>query len=267
MRWLDRLERRLHWLAFPGLFRYLALIGGVAYLCQAINPQIGRALAFDRDKILDGEWWRVLSFAFTPMGMMPLSGMTAVFLFFGILIAFLVSDSLEQVWGATRTTLYILTGWIGLAVGQFLLGGESMGGSYLYASAFFAFATYFPRYEFRLFFILPVQVRFLAWLSFGLMVLSVIVAPLTILLVLPTLIPYALWVLPQHARQQATLAAAAQRRRKFNASKQPESEAFHRCATCHRTERDDPSLEFRTFPDGTEFCLEHLPESPPDSAT
>jgi Zn-dependent protease len=39
-------------------------------------------------------------------------------------------------------------------------------------------------------------------------------------------------------------------------------EAFHRCATCGKTERDSPTLDFRVCSecaDGQEYCPEHLP--------
>jgi Zn-dependent protease len=40
---------------------------------------------------------------------------------------------------------------------------------------------------------------------------------------------------------------------------------FHRCATCGRTERDDPGLEFRVCTecaDGGEYCTEHMDDHP-----
>ena len=45
-------------------------------------------------------------------------------------------------------------------------------------------------------------------------------------------------------------------------AKVEEFAAFHRCAVCGRTERDDPTLDFRACSecsDGQEYCLEHLP--------
>ena len=56
----------------------------------------------------------------------------------------------------------------------------------------------------------------------------------------------------------------AVRRRKFEASKMPESESLHRCASCGKTEHDDADLEFRVAGDGEEYCKEHLPGNPPD---
>lgn len=260
MRWLERLEDRLHWLAFPGLFKYLALTGVVVTGSFWLNPGIEEALRFDRDLILNGEVWRLFGFALAPMGLFGFGALGILFLYFATMIAFLVNDSLEEIWGATRTTLYLLATIFGLVAGQFMLGQSLPStGFYLYNAMFLAFATYFPTYEFRLFLILPVQVRWLAWLSLALMLFSVISQPLMIWLVFPTLLPYAIWVLPGIIKNRKGLAEAAVRRRKFEAASVRE-EAFHRCAVCNRTEKDNDDLEFRTYPDGTEYCVDHLPD-------
>jgi hypothetical protein len=125
---------------------------------------------------------------------------------------------------------------------------------------FLAFATYFPTYEFRLFLILPVQLRWLAWLSLAVMVYSMLSEPLLAWLVIPTLLPYGVWILPGYLKNRKGLAEAAVRRRKFESVSKSDGTAFHRCAVCNRTEKDDDELEFRTFPDGTEYCVDHLPE-------
>lgn len=263
MHWLERLEKRLHWIAIPGIFKYLALFGVAISIAQWMSPAMAHAIAFDQKKILAGEFWRLFAFAFAPMGLIPPSAFGALALVFGTMIAFLVSDSLEEAWGPTRTTLYLITTWLGLVVGQFLFQIDiPIGGVFLYLSMFLAFATYFPRYEFRLFLILPVQVRWIAWFMFGMTLLSVLgSAPLFGVFAF-ALAPYALWVLPPFIRDRKALAKAAVRRQKFHAkASDGTDDAFHRCEVCQRTENDDPDLEFRTFLDGTEYCLEHLPES------
>ncbi|MCH7224500.1 hypothetical protein [Haloferula sp. A504] len=260
MRWLERMEDRLHWVAIPGLFKYLAMLGVLVSAVSWINPDVASIIAFDRAKILDGEYWRLLSFGFAPMGVFGFSVFGVLFLVFATFIAFLVSDSLEEVWGPTRTTLYLLSVWVGLMIGPMILDPHtSFIGTYLYLAMFFAFATYFPRYEFRLFAILPVQVRWLAWIGFGIMVLSLLGHLPLISVVLPTLLPYGLWVLPTFLRDRKALAEAGLRRRKFQSKALPEDQAFHRCAECDRTELTDPELDFRTMLDGTEYCVEHLP--------
>lgn len=266
MRWLDRIEDRLHWLAFPGLYKYLALTGVVVNAWGWLNPSGPSMLDFSLIGILNGEVWRIFSFALTPNGLFPLGALGVLFLYFATRITFLISDSLEEIWGPTRTTLYILLAWAGLVVGQALMIlPVPMSGIMIGLSLFLAFATLFPKYEFHLFLVLPVQVRWLGWAAFAMAIYGVIRVPLTILLVLPALVPYGLWVLPDFIRNRKGLAQAAVRRRKFEAAALSDGHTFNRCSVCKRTEKDDEDLEFRTYADGTEYCLDHLPDD--DSET
>ena len=263
MRWLDRIESRLDGLQFPGLFKYLTFLGVIAYACQWARPDIAALLDFDRALILSGEVWRVFTFLFAPMGMQRFTPFGALFLFFAVQIAFLISDSLESVWGPTRTTLYIVVAALGLVVSQFLFDSGWRGsGSMVYTSLFLAFATLFPKVEFSFFFLFPVQVRIFGWITGVLLLLNAITLPASLTASLPALIPYALWVLPDILHGRKSLVAAARRRRQFQVAGQPESTAFHRCEVCRRTERDSDELEFFTLPDGKEYCADHLPPQP-----
>jgi len=64
MPWLDKLERRAGWLAFPGLFRFFVLLQALALVLSWMNPHLGALLEFDRAKILSGEIWRLFTFLF-----------------------------------------------------------------------------------------------------------------------------------------------------------------------------------------------------------
>jgi len=250
----------LEWLHFPGLFKYLTFLGVIAYACQWARPDIALLLDFDREKILAGEVWRVFTFLFAPMGLQSFSPVGVFFLFFAVQIAFMISDSLEEAWGTTRSTLYILVGWLGLIIAQFVFAPYSLASGLLFSSSmFFAFATLYPRVELMLFFILPVQVRILGWISAVILAMTVLRNPASLVLVFPAMLPYLLWVLPDVIHSRKSLVKAAHRRRKFQVASGPESQAFHRCDTCGRTERDSHDLEFYTLPDGKEYCQEHLP--------
>lgn len=257
---MDRIERRFEWLAFPGLFKYLTLLGVLVYVCQWVSPDLANVLDFDRDKILQGQVWRLFTFLVAPMGLHSFTPLGALFLYFAVRIAFLISDSLEELWGATKLTLYIVLAWVGLAASHFVFDiGPAMSGALIYTSLFLAFATCFPQVRFLMFFILPVEVRWLGWLAAVMLALGCLRAPVLLLLVVPAMLPYAIWLLPDIASGRKRLAEASVRRRRFEAAKVPEAEPFHRCETCGRTERDSPDLEFRVLPDGTEYCTEHLP--------
>jgi hypothetical protein len=261
VRWLEKIERRLDWIHFEGLFKYLTFLGVIVYACQWAQPGFALMLDFDRQKILSGEVWRVFTFLFTPMGLESFTPFGVLFLFFAVRISFMISDALEGEWGATRTTLYILTVWIGLVASHFIFDMPSVAsGSMLYTSLFLAFATLFPKVEFLMFFLFPVQVRIFGWITGVLLLLNAFVYPPSLMITIPGLIPYALWVLPDVIHGRKTLVKAAQRRREFKIASKPEGTTFHRCETCQRTERDPADLQFYTLPDGKEYCEEHLPK-------
>ncbi|MEK7952634.1 hypothetical protein [Luteolibacter soli] len=255
----------MDWLHFPGLFKYLTFLGVIAYAFQWTGKDIAEILEFDWDKILTGQVWRLFSFLFAPIGLQSFTAWGVFMLFFAVQLAFMISDSLEEAWGTTRTTLYILLGWGGLLVVQLLLSllvGFSFSlpcGLLFSASMFFAFATLYPKVELMIMFILPVQVRILGWIGGIVMLLTVITSPWSLVLIFPAMLPYLLWVLPDVIHGRKSLVKAAQRRRKFQVASRPEALAFHRCESCGRTERDSEDLQFYTLPDGKEYCQEHLP--------
>jgi len=258
---LGQLERRLGWLSFPGLLRYYALLYALVYLLRLVRPDIGEFLDFDRSKILAGEVWRVVTFLFASSGSFGFGGVGLVLMVFLVMIAFMMSDALEDAWGVFKTTLFLICGILGLVAANFVFPQlMPNSGLLLYGSAFFAFATLFPKVEFLLFFILPVQVRVLAWIQAAVMVLAVFadlrLAPFFLL----GFANYLIFAGIPALRGTARVIESAQRRRRFNAAKEPASAAFHTCASCDRTDVTDPGLEFRVGRDGREFCSDHLPE-------
>lgn len=261
MAFLDRLERKFGWLSFPGFLRYYALFQALVYGLQFVRPNIGALLDFDRAKILSGEVWRVITFLFASSGN-GYSMLGAVFLIFMIQIAFMISDALEDSWGEFRTSIFYYTGILCTIGANFLFDGIFPGSGYLlYGAAFFAFATLFPRVVFQLFFVLPVQVRFLAFLSAAFLLLAAIGSPILFPYFLICLLNYLLWAGIPALRGRAAVLRAGARRQSFQAQVRPgETETFHRCAVCGRTELDSSALEFRVGADGEEYCTDHLPQ-------
>lgn len=258
---LDRLERKIGWLGFPAFLRYYALFHALVYALQIFRPDIGRLLEFDRELILKGEVWRVVTFLFSSSGMAGIGLMGAFFFYFMVMIAFMMSDALEGAWGVFRTTLFFYVGWLTLVLANFVCPAVIDGSGFiLYGAAFLAFATLFPKVEFRLFFILPVQVRFLGMLQGLLILLTVIRQPNLIPFFLLAYANYLLWAGIPALRGQARVLQSAQKRSVFNSKKLPAGEAFHRCEICNRTDLSNPELEFRTGEDGKDYCEDHVPK-------
>lgn len=258
---LGSLERRWGWMSFPGFLRYYALMHALVYVLQLVRPDMGALLEFDRGRILSGEVWRVVTFLFSSSGFSGVGLMGALFFYFMVMIAFMMSDALEGAWGVFKTSLFYYCGIFGLIVANFVIPNAMPGSGFLiYGTAFFAFATLFPRLEFLMFFILPVQVRFLAMIQAGMMVLGVLGNWLLLPFFLLGCANYLIFAGIPALRGTALVIESAQRRKRFNAAKEPEHEAFHACAVCGRTDVSDPRLEFRVGSDGREYCADHLPE-------
>ena len=194
-----------------------------------------------------------------------------LFMFIAVMIAFMINDSLEHAWGVFRTSVYcfgvMLCQIVGLTVLSLVsipmaaMGLSTMGGVIFYEAIFLAFATVYPRYEFRLFFILPVQVWVLGVIAGILIVLqSISLASLGFHGILQAiylyfvLLPYLVWAVPRLIRYSKERGQTAARRAKFQQKSLPASESFHKCEQCGATDASHPERDFRITEDERELC-------------
>ncbi len=114
-------------------------------------------LSFNKALILQGQVWRLVTFVFIPEGTSP------IFIFFTLYFYYLIGTALENRWGSRRFNLYYLIGILGADLGGMLTGyGTS---HYLNLSLFLAFACLYPDFEILLFFVLPVKIKYIAYLD------------------------------------------------------------------------------------------------------
>lgn len=260
MTFIDRLERRFGWLAFPGFLRYYALFHILVFVLQLFAPDIGAALAFDRAKIFSGEIWRVVTMFFANPQFGRPSLLNIALLIFAVNFVFMVSDGLENAWGAFKASLFYYTGIFLVLLANFVYPfAIPASGVTLFGAAFIAFATLFPRTEILLFFIIPIQVRFLGMFAAALIVLSAISMPILLPFYFLAYTNYFIWAGIPAMRGTARMIESGKRKRAFHSGKTAASEAFHTCVVCKKTDVSDPQLEFRIGMDGEEYCTEHLP--------
>ena len=258
---LNKLERKFDWLAFPGLFKCLTIIGALVFAISWTKPAFGELLDFDKAKILAGEWWRIPTFVFASEATGPPTAFTFVLFFCAVSFAFTISDGLEREWGFTRTTLFLLVGWGALLAGAwFLPGSPTFPGSWLYGTAFLAFAWFYPDYPLRLFFFIPVPCHLLAKLNLAIILLMSLLEPESIPFLLVAHLNLLIWIAPLLWKSRKLLFKARAKRREYQSKLRPVREAFHTCRVCQRTEHHAPSLDFRVGHDGQEYCDEHLPQ-------
>lgn len=115
--------------------------------------------ALHRGAIIDGELWRLLTFQFLVS--------SPIWLLFELLILWIMGSAIEEELGTARfVAFYLIAGLVtagaGLAMNVVMLGAYFKGIALLAA-----FALRFPEHVFYIFFILPVKVKWLAWISVG----------------------------------------------------------------------------------------------------
>ena len=157
---LGRLERRFGKYAVENVAPVIVGGMGLAFVLSMLQPTFAKLLELDLGLVARGQVWRLVTFLFLPP---PTS---ALWVIFALSISWTVMSSLEAEWGAFKFNLYYLLGALG-TIAAALVTRQSITNAYLNSTLFLAFATVFPRYEIRLFFILPVQVRWLALLDAG----------------------------------------------------------------------------------------------------
>lgn len=171
MKWLDRLERKMGNFYIPNLMKYLCLAMAGIYILEYLPlPRSAvQLLYFDRELILQGQIWRVFTFLFVP-GFGSLLGAVLRLYFY-----YFLGTALERTWGSRKFNLYIFVGWLGCVICGFLMGFAT--NSFLYTTLLLAFAVLYPEMEIMLFFILPVKVKWIGWLTAAFLLYSLLVNP------------------------------------------------------------------------------------------
>jgi membrane associated rhomboid family serine protease len=256
MSFLDKLERRIGFIAIPGLIRAVVALTALVFLLVLLNPGFEKFLALNPALIMRGEVWRLITYIFLPQTLSPLWLVLALwFLWF-------IGEGLERAWGAFRLTLYFFVGMIGTTIAAFAARDTSFSNSMLVAALFFAFATFFPDEIIYIFFILPVKVKWLAWVSAAFLFYGFVVGSNAYRFALvAALSNYLIFFGPGFIHRARHRQEIATRRRRFELQTRSEEEPLHRCAVCGATELSDPNREFRVSRNGEEYCLEHLPRA------
>ena len=114
MTYLDRLERRIGFIAIPGLIRAVVALTALVFVLVLLNPGFEKFLALNPARIMRGEVWRLVTYIFLPQSLSPLWLVLALwFLWF-------IGEGLERAWGPLRLTLYFFVGMIGTTIAAFI---------------------------------------------------------------------------------------------------------------------------------------------------
>lgn len=168
IRSIDRLERKFGKFAIRGLMLYITIGNLAVFILNYIMPSLNLTvkLMLIPSLVLRGEVWRLVTYVFIP----PQANI--FFIFFVIYFYYMIGTTLEHEWGSFKLTVYYLIGMLGTTIAAFFTG--STDATHLNLSLFLAFAYLFPNYEILIFFILPVKIKYLAWLNWAFIAFTVI---------------------------------------------------------------------------------------------
>ena len=263
----------------PNLMLVIAIGNVIVYFLSMIDPSnvVYSWLCFSRSAILRGQIWRLFTYIFT-----YLCDSAGMYLFLAVVAMFCYYQFgriLEQYWGSLRFNLYYLTGIVLTDIAALLLGYPATAGA-MNLSLFLAVATIAPEATVRLMFILPLKMKWLAWVYLGFAAWDVVTyllrfGFLTFFWVYP-LVPLLNYFL-FFGRDVKNLLPASMRYRR---PKQPKTHArpnpnwasgyhsrsgekpyWHKCTVCGRTDTDYPNLEFRYCSKCNGYycyCIDHI---------
>ena len=261
------------WLAIGNLLVW------VLYLVQPSNPLFYNLLCFNPEKILSGEVWRLVTY---PLVYLCESGsiLGIITLFF----FYWCGMVLEQYWGTFRFNVFYLSGVLltdlaGLIIalvaraegGFALLLSQVLGVGfigYVNFSLLLAAATVLPEEQVRIWFVLPVKMKWLAWFDLGFTLFELVRSLIFILqfglgsvsmylLLLVPLVAVGNWllffgkqaanILPDFLRYHPTRKSWKRKVKQGRIYEVPnkQGQARFRCTVCGRTELSNPGLEFR----------------------
>ena len=264
----------------PNLMLYISLGTALVYILSAIDNSytLYNLLYFDREAILHGQVWRLVTYPLTYNGGNPLLTFIALICYYSL------GRAIENIWGTFRFNLFYFSGIVMMDVFCLLFGGEASA-YYLNLSLFLSYATLYPNAGFLFLFIIPVKAWIFALFDLVLTFYDVIILTAAgyfpySLFPLVALLNYFLFfgkdvlnVIPLTWRLNARRLFKKKSAKKtgtipfpnagsYEASvAQPKAPYTHKCTVCGRTDVTNPELEFRYCSrcNGYHcYCSEHI---------
>jgi hypothetical protein len=228
------------------------------------NPLFYRLLCFDPYAVAEGEVWRVITYplVFVTESSRPLLAIV------GLLFFYWCGLVLEQLWGTLRMNVYYLTGVLLTALAA-LLTKYAASAIYVNLSLVLAMAALQPDEMVRLYFVIPIKMKWLAWVHLGFTLYEVVKGLIAMIRLLHAgsdylflgwivpLVPIAVFllffgsqavnILPDFLRLHPTRKSWARKVKQGRIYEVPnrQAQARFRCTVCGRTELTNPGLEFR----------------------
>lgn len=154
-KFLSRIEWKINRYAIRDLMKYLciAMLGVFILDFLPLKANASDLLYFNRDLILKGQVWRLITFI-----ILPPSG-SLIWILINLYFYYFLGTALEKRWGSARFNLFYLIGILGNVLAGFITGYATT--YYLNLSLLLCFAMLYPEQEFLVMMFLPVKVKWI----------------------------------------------------------------------------------------------------------
>ena len=272
MNWLNKLERKLGKFAIPNLSLWIIACYVIGYVISLTSPQLLGYLRLEPQMILQGQVWRLFTWVLIPPSGFGVFTIMMLFFFYSL------GTSLEHTWGTFRYNTFIFSGLLLTIVGAFLIHvfyilsgydstygiGSAFSTYYVNLSIFLAYAASYPDMQVMVYFIIPVKVKWMAWLDIAILVYYIIASgfyPPLIIAIVASLANFLIFFLSTRNYKRVS-PREIHRKQEFKRQVRKASNVTkHKCAICGRTDEDSPELEFRFCSKcngNYEYCQNHL---------
>ena len=279
MKLLNKLERIFGRYAVRDLMKYIVALYVLGLLLGMVpNSAAYYLLNLDFALVMRGQVWRLITW------LIPVSSINGIlFTAISVYFYYMIGNSLERAWGAFRFNMYFLTGILfnilSSLITYVIIGinaPPSMG--FLCGTMFFAFAAIYPNTQIMLYFLIPLKIKYLAWLQGAIYIYDIVIYIMhgEAILILPLVVSFANFLIFFLATRNYRRISPGEFKRKADYHRQMNEGrntgnvtqfrgknviTRHKCAVCGRTELDGDNLEFRFCSkcDGNyEYCMDHL---------
>lgn len=277
---LNKLERKIGRYAITNLSLYIIIAYIIGYILMFTGSL--EFISLNPYYISRGQVWRVITWLLVPPGTFDL--FTIIMLYF----YYQIGTALERTWGAFRYNIYIFSGIIFTVIGAVLLyaistanGLDSISAGYLVSagfstyyinlSIFLAFAATYPNVVVLLFFVIPVKMKWMAYIDVAILAYQFIVSGSAVrIAIVMSLLNFIVFffstrnyksISPKEMYRKKAYKRATASTGHSGSGAAATAITKHKCAICGRTERDGDDLEFRFCSKcngNYEYCNEHL---------
>ena len=229
-------------------------------------------ISFNADLIMRGQVWRLITWLFLPISS------NILFIALALYFYYFIGSTLEREWGTPKFTIYYISGIILNLIFGFIMRYVFklyvyLEPDFLNLSMFFAFAVLFPDFTVRLFFIIPIKIKWLALVNaafFAYSIISGIIAGHILLALLPLVALLNFFIicgddilgLIRPLKARASPRTISFRKATKKVQRERDNLPYrHKCSVCGKTDVYDQDAQFRYCSrcEGYHcFCMDHI---------